>query len=82
MSGAKDVRIASEAEFKDAFPGCDVGAMPPFGNLYGMGLYVDEGIATDDEIGFNAGTHTELIRMRYADYAALAEPKVAKIAEG
>jgi len=82
VSRAREVSLAGEPDFKDAFPGCEVGAMPPFGNLYGMDVYVDEAIAADEEIGFNAGSHTEVIRMKYADYAALAGPKVGRIAEG
>jgi len=79
VSGAREAAIAGETEFKDAFPGCEVGAMPPFGNLYGMPVYVDDAIAADEEIGFNAGSHTEVIRMRYADFAALVQPKTGRL---
>lgn len=75
--GAEAV-LATEEEFKGAFPDCEVGAMPPFGNLYDMQVYVDDTIAGDDEIVFNAGLHTELVRMKYADFKRLAEPKVGK----
>lgn len=76
--GAKDVALAREEEFKDAFPGCETGAMPPFGNLYGMDVYVEQGLTEDKEIAFNAGSHTELVRMAYEDFANLAKPKVVR----
>ncbi|UCC79115.1 MAG: YbaK/EbsC family protein [Candidatus Zixiibacteriota bacterium] len=77
-SGAKEVVLAGETEFKDMFPGCDVGAMPPFGNLYGMDVYCAEKLAEDDEIAFNAGSHTELVRLSYKDFERLVKPKVLK----
>ncbi len=76
VTGAQEVRLASEGEFKARFPDCEVGAMPPFGNLYEMATFVDERLARDHEIAFNAGTHTELIRMAYRDFEELVEPKV------
>jgi Ala-tRNA(Pro) deacylase len=82
MFATDHVRLATEAEFKGAFPDCDLGAMPPFGNLYGMEVTVDEVLAKDEEIAFNAGSHTEVIRMKYADFARLAKPRVAKISGG
>jgi Ala-tRNA(Pro) deacylase len=75
-TGAQDVQLASEREFRDRFPDCELGAMPPFGNLYGMDVFVTEALAQDERIAFNAGTHTELIRLRYADFAKLAQPVV------
>ncbi len=72
--GARKVELASEEEFKDAFPDCEVGAMPPFGNLYGMAVYVDKRLAQDKVIAFNAGSHTELIKLPYADYLNLVKP--------
>ena len=75
-TGAESIELATEDEFRDRFPGCDVGAMPPFGNLYDMPVYVSEVLAEDDEIAFNAGSHTELIRLAYADFERLAQPKV------
>ncbi len=75
---AGKVELASEQEFKDMFPECEVGAMPPFGNLYGMDVFVEESLAEDDEIAFNACSHKELIRMTFKDYEKLAEPKVIK----
>jgi Ala-tRNA(Pro) deacylase len=76
--GVDKAELASEEEFKGRFPDCEVGAMPPFGNLYDMDTLVDEALAKDHEIAFNAGTHTELIRMDYADFDRLVRPKVLK----
>jgi len=78
VSGASKVELASEQEFKDLFPECEVGAMPPFGNLYGMEVFVAETLAEDQEIAFNAGSHTELIRLAYKDFEKLVKPKVVK----
>ena len=75
---ADKIELASEHEFKDLFPGCDCGAMPPFGNLYGMDVYVAENLAKDEEIAFNAGSHTELIRLAYKDFEHLVQPKELK----
>lgn len=79
--GAKEVRLATEAEFAGLFPDCELGAMPPFGNLYGVPVYADSALAKDDEIVFNAGTHQDTIRMKYADYARLAQPTMLEFAE-
>ena len=73
---ADAVEVASEAEFKDLFPDCEVGAMPPFGNLYDMDVYVAEKLAEDEEIAFNSGSHTELVKLSYEDFEKLTEPKV------
>ena len=70
--------MATEEEFKGLFPDCDVGAMPPFGNLYGLEVYVDRSLAEDEEIVFQAGNHHELVTMTYADFARLVQPKVAE----
>jgi Ala-tRNA(Pro) deacylase len=78
-TGADTVELAREAEFKDRFPECDTGAMPPFGNLYGMPVFVDETLAEDEEIAFNAGSHNELIRLSYADFERLVRPTVLKL---
>jgi Ala-tRNA(Pro) deacylase len=78
VSGANTVKLANEQEFKDIFPSCEVGAMPPFGNLWDMEVYVAQSLAEDEEIAFNAGTHTELIKMKYQDFEKLAKPKVLK----
>jgi len=79
---AENVQLASEQAFRDMFPGCDVGAMPPFGNLYDMDVYVSKLLAEDEEIVFNAGSHTELIRLAYKDFERLVKPKAARIAYG
>ena len=73
-----NVELASEKEFKDMFPECEVGAMPPFGNLYGMNVYVAETLTEDEEIAFNAGSHRELVKMAYKDFEKLVKPDVAK----
>jgi len=78
--GADNVELATESEFKDIFPDCDIGAMPPFGNLYGLDVYVAEKMAEDDEIAFNACSHTELIKMSFQDYINLVKPKIIKFA--
>jgi Ala-tRNA(Pro) deacylase len=75
-AGVKKVQLASERQFKDLFPDCEIGAMPPFGNLYDLDVYVATGLAEDEEIAFNAGTHTELIRLAYRDYEKLVQPRV------
>lgn len=80
VAGANQAVITDEDVFRDAFPECDIGAMPPFGNLYGMDVFVDESLAEDEQISFNAGTHTELIKMAYKDFQKLANPKVARFA--
>lgn len=77
-AGADDVEIASEAEFKDLFPDCEIGAMPPFGNLYGMPVFVEQHLTEDKEIAFNAGTHSELVKLAYGDYERLVGPKIAQ----
>lgn len=74
--GAGHIELASEQEFKDRFPDCELGAMPPFGNLYGMSVYVDDSLREDDEIAFDAGSHTELIKLSYADYERLVNPTI------
>jgi Ala-tRNA(Pro) deacylase len=79
---AENVQLAGERAFSDMFPGCEVGAMPPFGNLYGMDVYVSKLLADDAEIVFNAGSHTELIRMAYDDFVRLVNPKVVRLAFG
>jgi Ala-tRNA(Pro) deacylase len=79
-TGAPTVEIASEPEFSGRFPGCDTGAMPPFGNLYGMSVFADESLTKDKEIAFNAGTHNEVIRLSYADFEALVKPTVLNFA--
>ena len=75
-AGAKHARLATESEFLRAFPDCEAGAMPPFGNLYHMPVFVDRGLTTDPVIMFNAGTHDLLVTMTYDDFGRLVQPKV------
>ncbi len=79
--GVEKVRLAYEQEFMDKFPDCEVGAMPPFGNIYGLEVYVAESLADDEEIAFNACSHTELIKMKYKDFEELVKPKRMKFSE-
>ena len=76
VTGSDEVKFAAEDEFRERFPGCETGAMPPFGNLYGMEVYVAEGLTHNEEIAFNAGSHTEVIRMAFKDFDRLVHPKV------
>jgi Ala-tRNA(Pro) deacylase len=76
VTGSNEVKFASEEEFKEKFPGCETGAMPPFGNLYGMEVYVAESLTENDEIAFNAGSHTEIIKMPFREFERLASPKI------
>ena len=76
--GASRITIAREQEFAGLFPDCDTGAMPPFGNLYGVEVYVDEELPNHPQIAFQAGNHHELVTMTYADFARLVQPKVAE----
>jgi Ala-tRNA(Pro) deacylase len=75
---AKKVELASERQFRDRFADCELGAMPPFGNLYELKVIVDETLTHDKEIAFNAGTHLELIKLAYSDFAQLAQPTVLR----
>jgi len=77
-TGAHEVSIAREEEFEKLFPDCEVGAMPPFGNLYDIEVFVSERLAEHEEITFNACSHRELIRMPYADFQRLVKPTVLK----
>jgi Ala-tRNA(Pro) deacylase len=78
--GAKEARLAHEDEFVAAFPDCEVGAMPPFGNLYHLSVHVDPSLAEDEWILFQAGTHIDSMRLKYADFARLVKPTVASFA--
>ena len=80
MMGAQSIALATEEEFDRAFPDCELGAMPPFGNLYGMDVIADETLAQDKEIAFNACSHRELIRLAWEDFERLAKPKIARFA--
>jgi len=79
LTGARLVEIASEREFQHAFPDCETGAMPPFGNLYNMTVYADADLAENEEITFSAGTHRELVRMNWDDMVRLVSPVVSDL---
>ena len=75
-----EVRLAHEEEFENTFPDCEVGAMPPFGNLYEVPVYVEAALAEDETIVFRAGTHTDTMSVSYADFERLVEPTIAEFA--
>jgi Ala-tRNA(Pro) deacylase len=77
---SKRVQLADEAELAKVFSDVEVGAEPPFGNLYNLPTLVDEHLAQDEEIIFQAGTHRQAVKMKYSDYAGLAQPTVADLA--
>jgi len=79
LTGTQTVELATEGEFKDAFPDCETGAMPPFGNLYDMSVYADMKLAENEEITFTAGTHRELVRMDWDDMLRLVNPTIAEL---
>ena len=79
LTGAQTVEMASEREFKDTFPDCETGALPPFGNLYDMPVYADPSLAENEEIAFSAGTHRELVRMNWYDMGRLVNPLIAQL---
>jgi len=79
-TGAKKIELANEDEFEDIFPECETGAMPPFGNLYGMEVFVAEELSHDYDISFNTGVHTELITLSYNDFERLVHPRTTQFA--
>jgi Ala-tRNA(Pro) deacylase len=79
---AQEVRLAQEQEFAATFPDCQVGAMPPFGNLYNVPIYVDKALTDDDTIVFRAGTHTDTVSLKYADFERLVSPTIVDFALG
>jgi Ala-tRNA(Pro) deacylase len=79
FTGAAVVELATEREFKDAFPDCETGSMPPFGNLYDMSVYADPTLAIYDEITFSAGSHRELVRMQWDDMVRLVNPTITEL---
>ncbi|MGH9788327.1 MAG: aminoacyl-tRNA deacylase [Candidatus Acidiferrales bacterium] len=81
VAGAKKCRLANEQEFQQFFPDCELGAMPPFGNLYQLPTYADIGVTRNENIVINAGTHAEALRLRFADFNRLARPRVGRFAE-
>jgi Ala-tRNA(Pro) deacylase len=72
----KKVGMAKEKDFEELFLDCEIGAMPPFGNLYNLEVWVDQALAEDEYIVFQAGSHVETLKMKYSDYARLVNPKV------
>jgi Ala-tRNA(Pro) deacylase len=78
---AKQIHLAHEEDLEKFFPGCETSAMPPFGKLFGLPVIVEKRLTEDEEIVFNACTHTDSIRMKYEDYERLADPIVAEFAE-
>jgi Ala-tRNA(Pro) deacylase len=81
LAGGNAIRLASEGDLYSLFPGCELGAMPPFGPLYGQTVYVDSSLASEPEIVFNAGTHREAIALRWNDFVKMVNPIVGKFAE-
>jgi Ala-tRNA(Pro) deacylase len=79
--GAKKVSLAEEEEFADLFPDCATGAMPPFGNLYDVPVYVDQALADEEQIVFRVGTHRHTMKVAYDDFARLAQPMIGEFAE-
>jgi Ala-tRNA(Pro) deacylase len=79
---ARTAALATEDDFQSVFPGCETGAMPPFGNLFGLPVYADVNLERDKEIAFNAGTHRELIRMAWDEFKRLVNPRVISFAAG
>jgi Ala-tRNA(Pro) deacylase len=77
--GAREVQLATEDEFVSRFPGCEIGAMPPFGNLFGLPVYVDPALEKDEYIYFNAGNHVQTVRLRYRDYEKRVHPRVVRM---
>ncbi len=78
---AKHVELMVESELAKLFPDCDLGAIPPFGNLYGMNVVIDDRLVKSEEIVFTAGTHRDAIRMRFSDFSALVNPRIGSITE-
>ena len=76
MFSTEDLKLATESEIRRLFPDCELGAMPPFGNLYGLDVHVTASLAREPEIAFNAGTHTEIIKLGYEDFDRLVRPRV------
>lgn len=81
-ANARTAALSSEEEFKDRFPDCETGAMPPFGNLFGLDVFADDSLERDKEIAFNAGTHRELIRMAWEDFKQLVHPQMTRFVAG
>ena len=81
LAGGRDIRLVHEEELRALFPGCEAGAIPPFGELFGQLVFADVRLASESEIVFGAGTHTDAIAMRWADFARAVRPIVGQFAE-
>lgn len=81
LASSGSLRLAEESEFAGLYPNCEPGAMPPFGNLYGQRVFIDQRLAEHESIVFNAGNHTEAVRLRYKDFERLAKPVVGQFGE-
>lgn len=79
--GAREASLATEEQFASLFPECEIGAMPPFGNLFGLPVYVDPALETHESIFFNAGNHLQTARLRYEDFKKLVQPQVISLTE-
>lgn len=79
--GAKDIRLVRESELSKLFPDCELGAEPPFGPIYGLKVFVDKVLANSDEIVFNAGTHTDTLRLKFKDFVRLTNPTIAEFGD-
>lgn len=79
--GVSRLRLATESELGDLFPDCELGAMPPFGNLRDLPVYVDGRLPAEETITFNAGTHRDVVQMKYADFDRLVRPAVLAISK-
>lgn len=82
LAGAREARLATEDRFASCFPDCEVGAMPPFGNLWGIPVFVSDGFRPTDEIAFEAGSHSELLEMPYVVFERLVNPRIGHFAQG
>lgn len=80
MLGFSHARLATEKELGQLFPDCELGAMPPFGNLYDLSVYLDSTLLADEKIAFNAGTHRDVIHMSLKDFRRLVNPEVVSLA--
>ncbi len=80
ITGVNDIELATEEEFKYMFPDCEIGAMPPFGNLYDMDVFAEKSLTEESEIAFTACTHSELVKMSYKDFEKLVKPKIGTFA--
>lgn len=77
--GCREVALATEDEFASRFPECEIGAMPPFGNLFGLPVYLDPALEKDEMIFFNAGNHQQTVRLKYSDFKELVQPQVVPL---